>query len=82
MEIRKSVSSMAQLVLSFFAAIGTKKYAIEVDANHVDGFAIAGTRICDSWENGDGSVVFILQSRKDLRCVAKAITGVRGVSLM
>lgn len=82
MEIRKTASSISRLVLEFLVRVGARKYAIEVDAEHVGGFEITETKICDSWENADGSVVFILQSRKDLRCEVEAREGVRGVSLM
>jgi hypothetical protein len=53
-----------------------------VDGRHVDSFDIPGTEICESWENADGSVMFVMQSREDLRSTAAKLQGVRRVSLM
>jgi hypothetical protein len=60
MAIRKSLSSIRQLVLNPFGKGRTKTYAIEVDADYADALEAAATEICDSWENGDGSVVFVI----------------------
>ena len=82
MEFKDSRPSLGRLVLDFFGRLRARRYAIEVDADYVETFEVPGTKIFDSWENGDGSVVFVVQSRWDVRPLAENIKGVRGVSLM
>lgn len=82
MEIRSYLASICRLPLEVFLGGRSRKYAIQVDAGYVESFDIAGTKACDSWENADGSAVFIVQSRKDLRYLAQSMKGVRAVSLM
>jgi len=65
-----------------FGGTHPKRYAVEVDGKHADAFDIPGTEICESWENADGSVMFVMQSRDDLRSTAATVRGVRRVSLM
>jgi hypothetical protein len=82
MEREDSNSVAGRLIRKFFGGNQPKKYAIEVDGTHADSFDIPGTEICESWENGDGSVMFVMQSREDLRATAGKLQGVRRVSLM
>jgi hypothetical protein len=82
MELRDSNSVAGRLIRRFFGGDQPKKYAIEVDGRHAESFEIPGTEICESWENGDGSVMFVMQSREDLRSTAAKMQGVRRVSLM
>lgn len=81
MELRDSSSMAGRFIRRFFGG-NTRRYAIEVDGQHADSFDIPGTEICESWENGDGSVMFVMQSRADLRATAAKMRGVRRVSLM
>lgn len=82
MEITKFVSAAGRFVRDLFAKIRTKRYAIEVEADHADAFDISGAKICESWVNGDGSVSFICESSDDLRVTAEGLPGVRRVSRM
>lgn len=82
MELRDSNSVAGRLIRKFFGGNHPKRYAVEVDGGHADSFDIPGTEICESWENGDGSVMFVMQSREDLRATAGRMQGVRRVSLM
>jgi hypothetical protein len=82
MEMRDSSSVAGRLIRRFFKGNREKRYAIEVDAIHADAFDIPGTEICESWENADGTVLFVMQSRDDLRSTAGKMQGVRRVSLM
>jgi hypothetical protein len=82
MELRDSDSVAGRFLRKFFGGNHLKKYAVEVDGRHADSFHIPGTEICESWENGDGSVLFVMQSREDLRTTAGRMQGVRRVSLM
>ena len=82
MEIRDSDSVAGRFIRKFFRGSRGKRYAIEVDAIHADSFDIPDTEICESWENADGSVMFVMQSRNDLRSTAGKMQGVRRVSLM
>jgi hypothetical protein len=59
-----------------------KRYAVEVEGSRADSFDIPGAEVCQSWENGDGSTTFILESSQDLRPAAEKMQGVRRVSLM
>jgi hypothetical protein len=81
-EIRKSLVSISRSLLDVIAGSRARKYAVEVDADHAEQFEMPGTRTCDCWKNGDGSVMFILESRIDLRAIAETVKGVRGVSVM
>ena len=82
MEGKDSNSVAGRLIRKFLGGNQPRKYAIEVDGMHADSFAIPGTEICESWENGDGSVMFVMQSRDDLRATVGKMQGVRRVSLM
>jgi hypothetical protein len=82
MERRESGSLAGRLIQKFFGGRHPKRYAIEVDGRHADAFDIPGTELCESWENADGSVMFVMQSREDLRSSAAKMAGVRRVSLM
>ena len=82
MELRASDSVAGRLIRKFFGGNQPRRYAIEVDGRHADSFDIPGTEICESWENGDGSVMFVMQSSEDLRSTAANMQGVRRVSLM
>ena len=77
-----SICSFGRWVLELFARPRVRKYAVEVDAAYVEEFDVPDAEICDAWENGDGSIVFVLQSQKDLRPVIANMEGIRGVSLM
>ena len=81
MELRDSDSMTGRLLRTLFKR-NPKRYAIEVDGRHADSFDIPGTELCESWENADGSVMFVMQSREDLRATAGKMQGVRRVSLM
>lgn len=82
MEIRESVFAARRYIRDLFGGNRAKRYAIEVDASRADAFDISGAKICESWENGDGSVSFICESVDDLRTTAKEIPGVRRVQRM
>lgn len=82
MELRDTSSVAGRLIRKFLGGNHPKKYAIEVDGGHADSFDIPGTELCESWENADGSVMFVMQSREDLRTSAAKMAGVRRVSLM
>jgi len=82
MELRDADSLTGRFLRKFFGNHQSKRYAIEVDGRHADAFDIPGTEICESWENADGSVMFVMQSREDLRATAGKMQGVRRVSLM
>jgi hypothetical protein len=44
------------------------KYAVEVEANKADGFNLPEAKIIDRKVNAeDGTVVFIVESKKDIR---------------
>ena len=81
MELRNSASAAQSFMRKLFGN-GPKRYAIEVDGTYADAFDIPGTEMRESWENADGSVTFILESRADLRSTAQSIQGVRRVSMM
>ena len=82
MEIRESVSAAGRFVRGLVGGSRVKKYAVEVDADRADAFDIVGAKMCESWENGDGSISFIYESSEDLRVVAEALPGVRRVNRM
>jgi len=82
MEIRESVSAAGRFVRDLIGGSRAKRYVIEVDGDHADAFDISGAKICESWENGDGSTSFICESSDDLRATAEAIPGVRRVNRM
>ena len=82
MQLRDSNSIAGRVIRKFFGGNHPKRYAIEVEGRHADAFDIPGTEICESWENADGSVMFVMQSREDLRSTAARLQGVRRVSLM
>jgi len=74
--------SAGRRLLDLVARARSRKYAVEVDAGYIEEFRVPGAEICDSWENGDGSMVFVLRSQEDLRPVIANMEGIRGVSLM
>ena len=82
MELRDSGSVAGRLIRKFFGGKHPQRSAIEVDGRHADAFDIPGTELCESWENADGSVMFVMHSREDLRSSAAKMAGVRSVSLM
>jgi hypothetical protein len=82
MQLRDSNSIAGWVMRKVFGGSPSRRYAVEVDGRHVDSFDIPGTEICESWENADGSVMFVMQSREDLRSTAAKLQGVRRVSLM
>jgi len=61
---------------------GVRTYAIEVAADYVDDFDIPETEICDQWECEDGSIVFVVQSKKELRGLSQIVKGIIGVTRM
>ena len=75
-------SAAARFVLKLFGSNRRKRYAVEVDASHADSFDIPESEICESWQNADGSVMFVLESCDDLRATAEKVPGVRRISMM
>jgi hypothetical protein len=73
-------SALGRLAVRCFGEGRARKYAIEVDTDYADAFELPGTAICDSWENQDGSVVFVVESRTGIASVTQTLKGVRGVS--
>jgi len=82
LEIKDSMSAAGRFVRDLLGGSRAKRYAVEVDANHADSFDIPGVKICESWQNGDGSVLFVLESQDDLCAIAEGIEGVRHISQM
>ena len=82
MKIRKYIFSIGRLVLGYFKEGQLRRYAIEVDADHADEFDMPGAAICDSWDSGDGAVVFVIQSRTGVAALIQSMKGVRSVSLL
>jgi len=80
MAIKTLFSSIMTMAMSRIAKARTWKYAVEVDADSVDEFEIPGTQICDQWENGDGSAVFVIQATKSLKGLSGTVKGIRGVT--
>jgi hypothetical protein len=63
-----------------FGANRSKKYAVEVEKDFAESFKLADAQVKESWQNDDGSVVFILESSHDIREAAEKTLGVRAVS--
>ena len=82
MGTRKQSFSIGRSILDYFRRGPTRKYAIEVNADHADEFDLPEAQICDSWENGDGSVVFVIQSRTGVAALTRTMEGVRSVRIL
>ena len=61
---------------------GDRTYAVVVAAEYVDDFDIPGTEICDKWDNGDDSVIFVVRSKKELRGLSQVVKGIIGITRM
>jgi hypothetical protein len=82
MELRDSAPAAHRFIHKLFGGSGRKRYAVEVDGSYAEVFDIPGTELREYWENADHSVMFILESRDDLRTTARKMPGVRRVSMM
>jgi len=78
---RESEFSIGRL-LRFVREGRVRRYAVEVDADHAEDFDPLGSEVCDSWENGDGSVVFIVRSPNGVSSLTHTIKGFRTVKLL
>jgi len=67
---------------NFLHKWGSRTYAIEVAADYVDDFDIPETEICDQWESEDGSIIFVVRSKKELRGLSQIVKGIIGVTRM
>jgi hypothetical protein len=74
--------SLHRKLRNFFQQRCTRTYAIEVAADYVDDFDIPETEICDQWESEDGSIVFVVRSKKELRGLSQIVKGIVGVTRM
>jgi hypothetical protein len=57
----------------------SNRYAIQIGAQEATQLNIPDATIIESWENADGSVIFIMESSQDLRPLANVIPGVHGI---
>jgi hypothetical protein len=55
------------------------RYAVQVSEEEADRIVIPQATIIESWENGDGTVMFIMESERDLRPLANELRGVYGI---
>ena len=67
---------------NFLHKWGSRTHAIEVAADYVDDFDIPETEICDQWESEDGSIIFVVRSKKELRGLSQIVKGIIGVTRM
>ena len=74
--------SMYQKMRSSIRGWGIRTYAIVVASEYADDFGIPGTEICDRWDNGEESVIFVVQSKKELRGLSEIVKGVIGITRM
>ena len=82
MKLVEPLLSAHRKLRNYLRQRGVKTYAIEVASEHVDDFGIPGTEICDQWENEDGSIVFVVRSKKELRGLSENAKGILGVTRM
>jgi hypothetical protein len=59
-----------------------KRYAVEVDEGFTHTLDMVGVRVRESWENADGTSVFILESQHDICAAIERIPGVRNIKAM
>jgi hypothetical protein len=57
----------------------SNRYAIQIGGQEAGQLNIPDATIIESWENGDGSVILIMESSQDLRPLAHVIPGVHGI---
>jgi len=74
--------SVHRKLRNFFEQWRSRTYAIEVAADYVDDFDIPETEICDQWESEDGSTVFVVRSKKELRGLSQIVKGIVGITRM
>jgi|tagenome__1003787_1003787.scaffolds.fasta_scaffold20366667_1 hypothetical protein len=57
----------------------SNRYAVQVGSEEADRLYIPEATIIESWENGDGSVMFIMECDQDLRSLAGDKPGIYGI---
>ena len=58
------------------------RYAVVVEGDHADSFSISDANILESWDEPDGTVMFIVESQHDLRAMVGVLPGVRDIDKM